>query len=368
MSALALYRKYRPTTLEDVVGQEHIIVTLRNALRLGRVGHAYLFAGPRGTGKTTVARLLARYVNCAVGEADQVCSPASACMHCAAFLAGNNPDLIELDAASNRGIDEIRQLRESVRVAPFQSQRKVYVIDEAHMLTKEAANALLKTLEEPPSHVMFILATTDAEKLPPTIHSRCQRFDFRLLAVPEIHQRLTRLAGAEGVTIADDAAELLAQAAEGSLRDGESMLQQVLAFIGRGASGEDCMKLLGIPDPVLVHALAEALVTGNRESALERIAKAMERGGGATALAIKLASYLRDVLLMKADPQLASMLEKREGSGYLQNILRLSHIADQHRLLKLIPKCIEAAELTKRSPIPQLPLELVVIESSLTNS
>lgn len=385
---VVLYRKYRPKTFDEVVGQEHVVQTLTNALRLNRVGHAYLFSGPRGTGKTTVARLLARYVNCVPlfgGQSEPLTKGASAktrwasadgglpvceadtlCVNCRALFSGSNPDLVEIDAASNRGIDEIRQLREGARVAPMQSQYKVYIIDEAHMLTKEAANALLKILEEPPAHVMFVLATTDVEKLPATVHSRCQRFDFRLLTVPEITRRLAALANAERATIEAEAVDLLAQAADGSIRDGESLLEQVLVFLGERAGREDVMRLLGIPDPLIVRDIAGAILSGNTQQALEGVTAVMEKGGDVTVFATRLASYLRDVLLLNVDPFLAPVVEKRSGSAHVAGAIDHAALADRTRLISLIPKFIEAAELTKRSPIPQLPIELVIIETAQT--
>ncbi|OHA49195.1 MAG: DNA polymerase III, subunit gamma and tau [Candidatus Terrybacteria bacterium RIFCSPHIGHO2_01_FULL_58_15] len=364
--ALVLYRKYRPKSFEELVGQEHVVGTLRNALRLGRIGHAYLFVGPRGTGKTTVARLLAKSVNCERGAADG--DACNACIQCQAFLASNHPDLVEVDAASNRGVDEIRQLREGARVTPLQAQRKVYVIDEAHMLTQPAVNALLKILEEPPQHVIFVLATTDVEKLPVTILSRCQRFDFRLLTIPEITGRLQSLAAAEHAAIDADAIDLLAQAADGSVRDGESLLEQVLAFLGERATRDEVTRLLGIPDPLVVREIADALFSGDAARALEGVASVMERGGDATVLATRLASYLRDVLLLNADPNLGEIIERRSGAAHIQGALAHAQEADQRFLLKAVPKFIDAVELTKRSPIPQLPIELAIVEMTASQS
>lgn len=360
---LVLYRKYRPKTFEEVVGQEHVVTTLRNALRLNRVGHAYLFVGPRGTGKTTLARLLARYVNCVNGAGDEACRSAdNACISCVSFFRNNNPDLMELDAASNRGIDEIRQLREGVRVVPVQSAHKVYIIDEAHMLTKDAANAFLKTLEEPPAHAIFVLATTDVEKLPVTLLSRCQRFDLRLLTVPEIVGRLSILAQSESAQVDQNAIELLAEAADGSIRDAESLLEQVLAFLGKNATYADTMRLLGIPDPLLVRELADAILAGDTKRALENLTAALHAGGDATTIALRVASYLRDVLLLTADAELLTVIEKRSGAAHAGGAMEHATSADQKHLMAMVPAFIDAVELTKHSPIPQLPLELAVIE------
>lgn len=363
---LVLYRKYRPRRFEDLVGQQHVVQTLQNALETERVGHAYLFVGPRGTGKTTVARLLARYVNCVEGVG--LCEQDKLCVNCQALYQGNQPDMVEIDAASNRGIDEIRQLRESVRVSPMQSRYKVFVLDEAHMLTNDAANALLKTLEEPPSHVIFILATTNVEKLPVTIYSRCQRFDFRTLTVEEILGRLQQLISWEGLRVDNDALALLAEAADGSIRDGESMLEQVIAFLGSGASREEVLRLLGLPDPLVVRELGNAVLLNNSSQALELLNDAVSRGTEPSALAVRLASYLRDVLLLSADASLFEIVLRRSGAAYAQGAQEQSGQADQAFLIRLLPKLIDAVEQCKKSPIPQLPLELSILEASLQTS
>ena len=360
--SLALYRKYLPTTFDELIGQEHVVRTLTNALKLGRVGHAYLFVGPRGTGKTTTARLLAKAVSCETREkSGEACG---ICVSCDAFIQARHPDLIEIDAATYTGVDNIREIRESARIAPLQSEYKIFVIDEAHMLSKSAVNALLKILEEPPPHVIFILATTEVEKIPPTIISRTQRFDFRALSVTEIAGRLRSLAVQEGVDIDDDALELLAQAADGSVRDGESLLEQVLSFIGEKASREDVMQLLGIPDPLIVRDLARALFRRDAGTALKLVEESVGRGSDPSVLTARLAAYARDVLLTAVDEQLLPIIERRGGKAHAEGVKQDAKTADQQALLTLIPKLIEAAEWTKRSPIPQLPLEIVIAEHS----
>jgi DNA polymerase-3 subunit gamma/tau len=232
MGNLVLYRKYRPKRFAEIVGQEHVVRTLTNAIASGMVSHAYLFAGPRGCGKTTIARLLAKAVNCKnrkEGEAE----PCNQCDSCLEINQGNAMDLIEIDAASNRGIDEIRDLRDGIRFVPTKSKYKVFIIDESHQLTREAANALLKTLEEPPSHAIFVLATTEVHKMIPTIVSRCQRFDFRRLKVPEIIGRLETILEKEKINFEKEALNLIALAASGSIRDAESLLDEVVSFSGK---------------------------------------------------------------------------------------------------------------------------------------
>jgi len=222
-------RKYRPQTFDDIIGQNHVTRTLKNAVEQNRLAHAYLFVGPRGTGKTSTARILAKALNCIHGP---TVTPCGKCDNCREIAGGNSLDVIELDAASNRGIDDVRELRDNVRYAPAKGRFKIYIIDEVHMLTKEAANALLKTLEEPPKHVIFCLATTEPEKLPITILSRCQRFDLHRIATNLIAQQLQLIATKEKLTLEAAAAHAIARGAEGGMRDAESMLDQLVAFCG----------------------------------------------------------------------------------------------------------------------------------------
>ncbi|MDD4858402.1 MAG: DNA polymerase III subunit gamma/tau, partial [Candidatus Krumholzibacteria bacterium] len=249
MSYLVLARKWRPQTFSEVVGQEHITGTLRKAVEKGRIAHAYLFAGPRGCGKTTTARLLAKIINC---EHPNGSEPCNECQSCVATAEGRHLDVIEIDGASNRGIDEIRDLREKISYAPAQGRSKIYIIDEVHMLTPQAFNALLKTLEEPPVHVYLIFATTEPHKVPPTILSRCQRFNFKRLELKEIASQLEKICNIEKVKYDPEALTLISRRAEGSMRDGESLLDQCIAA-SEGAVDLDLVRrVLGLVDSQLL--------------------------------------------------------------------------------------------------------------------
>ena len=241
MAYKALYRKYRPSTFEEVVGQKHVVMTLQNAIKNNKLAHAYLFCGPRGTGKTSVAKLLAKTINCTSEN-----KPCGHCANCIDIQESTHPDVVELDAATNNGVDEVRELIEKVKYAPMQGKYKVYIIDEVHMMTSSAFNALLKTLEEPPEYCIFILATTEPHKVLPTIVSRCQRFDFNKVSVPVIKERLRYIVGQEGITCDDDALQLIAELAEGGMRDALSVLDQCIAYSQNNITAEDVSTVYGI--------------------------------------------------------------------------------------------------------------------------
>jgi DNA polymerase-3 subunit gamma/tau len=252
--SLVLYRKYRPQTFAEIIGQEHVVQTLTNAISSGMISHAYLFAGPRGSGKTSIARLLAKAVNCQ-NRKEREAEPCNQCSSCLEIMEGRSLDLIEIDAASHRGIDEVRELRDGIRFVPTKSKYKVFIVDESHMLTREAFNALLKILEEPPAHAIFVLATTEIQKMISTVISRCQRFDFRKLTSPEIIKRLEIISEKEKVKIEKAALELIALNSGGSIRDGESLLDQALTFsttLNRELRAEDIKELLGLVEIELV--------------------------------------------------------------------------------------------------------------------
>lgn len=300
MSHIALYRAWRPQTFRDMVGQQHIIQTLQNAIRENRVSHAYLFNGPRGTGKTTTAKVLAKAVNCERGPAIEPCNECDACR---GITAGHIMDVVEIDAASNRGIDEIRDIRDKVRYAPSEVRYKVYIIDEVHMLTTEAFNALLKTLEEPPGHVIFILATTEPHKLPATIISRCQRFDFRQVSLQEQVARLKEICEDEAITYEEDAIAYIARLSEGGMRDAISLLEQVAAFSGGGITLESAVDVTGGLAAEQFYELAEAIRDRNAAAVLPLVESLAFSGKSADKCMENLIYYFRDLLVLKLAPQ-----------------------------------------------------------------
>src|SRR5216110_1323297 len=273
----SLYRKYRSQTFGDLVGQEAASLALQGAIISARVAHAYLFSGSRGTGKTSAARLLAKALNC-TGRPRESAEPCNRCDSCVEVTAGSALDLIEIDAASNRGIDEIRDLREKVNLAPALGPKKIYIIDEAHMLTEPAFNALLKTLEEPPAHVVFVLCTTDAQKIPLTVIGRCQQFVFRRHSEEQIVSRLTHIAAAEGMKVDPDAMQLIARTAQGSMRDAVGLLDQLVPIATGPISLESARSLLGIADPRLLDALLDDVLAGRAAEALAELNRVYAAG------------------------------------------------------------------------------------------
>ena len=296
MSYIALYRAWRPQTFQDMVGQQHIIQTLQNAIREQRVSHAYLFNGPRGTGKTTAAKILAKAVNCEQGPTVEPCNE---CAACKGITAGHIMDVVEIDAASNRGIDEIRDIRDKVRFAPSEVRYKVYIIDEVHMLTSEAFNALLKTLEEPPGHVIFILATTEPHRLPATIISRCQRFDFRQVSLEEQIDRLMQICQEEGIQADKDAIAYVARLSEGGMRDAISLLEQVAAFGDGKLTLEAAVDVTGGMAADQFYQLADAIKDRNAPAVLPLVEGLMQAGKSADKCMENLIYYFRDLLVLK---------------------------------------------------------------------
>jgi len=294
---LALARKYRPSKFDEVIGQDHVIRTLSNAIRLERVHHAFLFTGARGVGKTTMARALARALNCERGPTAQPCG---VCSLCDEIAAGTSIDVLEIDGASNTGVDSVRDLRDNVRFLPAKARTKIYIIDEVHMLSTAAFNALLKTLEEPPSHVKFIFATTEPQKIPITILSRCQRFDFRKVGSQELTKHFESVLKSEGVTLSDRAIAAVVRQARGSVRDGMSLLDQVLSFAGENAQDEEIFEALGVVDRGAMGRLVTALQERDGEAALALIRDLDNRGHDPHEVAQALAGYCRDLAVILA--------------------------------------------------------------------
>jgi len=295
----ALYRRWRPQKFSEVIAQQYTVQTLKNAIAQGEISHAYLFAGPRGTGKTSVARIFAKAINCPNREDGEPCG---SCPSCQRITRGSSLDVIEIDGASNRGIDQIRQLREEVSFAPAEGRYKVYIIDEVHMLTHEAFNALLKTLEEPPAHVIFIFATTEPHKVPPTVMSRCQAFEFKTIPREKIEAYISEVAKAEGIEIEDAAISAIARHAWGALRDALVLLEQLVSYKGRAQiTLEDLYEVLGLPPEELLDEFSRALVEGDGPRALGLIAQLSERGRDLELFLAELIHHSRDVLIEKLD-------------------------------------------------------------------
>ncbi len=307
MSYTALYRKFRPDTFSEVKGQDHVVRTLQNQIRSGRIGHAYLFCGTRGTGKTSVAKILAKAVNC---ENPVDGSPCGECEMCREIAAGNSMNVIEIDAASNNGVDNVREIIDEVSYSPTKGKRKVYIIDEVHMLSTGAFNALLKTLEEPPSYVMFILATTEVHKIPITILSRCQRYDFHRITIDTIEGRLRQVVDAEGITVEEKALRYIAKTADGSMRDSLSLLDQCIAFnYGEELTYDKVLGVLGAVDTEVFKKLFDAVYTRNANDALKILSEVVIQGRELTQFVNDFVWYLRNLMLVQASDQMEDVVD-----------------------------------------------------------
>jgi DNA polymerase-3 subunit gamma/tau len=334
MTYLALYRKYRPQTFTDIIGQEAVVQILKNAIASNKLAHAYVFSGPRGTGKTSMARILAKALNCREGIS---ATPCLKCDLCLRIASGEALDVFEIDAASNRGIDEIRDLREKIRFAPVEGKYKIYIIDEVHMLTDPAFNALLKTLEEPPENTLFILATTEPHKIPVTILSRCQRLDFKRLTIPQLIEQLKKITKAEGIDIDDKALTLIAKNSEGGMRDSVSLLDQVFSFKGAKITADDVISLLGSADVMSIAKLTDLLSRGDSGSALSYLEELIISGKNVQQLTRDLILYYRHLILAKAGADSAIELA-REQIDQVKELARSYTMEELKTIVRLISK------------------------------
>lgn len=357
LAYLSLYRKWRPQAFSHVVGQEHVVRTLRNALDMGRCAHAYLFSGPRGTGKTTLARLLAKGLNCANGPTGSWCNT---CDNCRRISKGQSVDVIEIDGASNRGIDEIRDVREKVKFAPAQGRYKVYIIDEVHMLTPEAFNALLKVLEEPPEHVVFVFATTEAYRIPATILSRCQKFDFRAFTPAQIAEQVRHVASQEEVEVEEGALHLIARHSAGGMRDALGFLDQCIAFSDEKISEALVAQVLGVVERESLEQLAEAVAARNLGNALTLVKRVVDSGRDLRQFARDAVQFFRDLMLLKSAPS-------EEGLVVLwgDDLDRARSIAETFevpRLLRVVERLGRSEADMRWAQTAQFPLEMALIE------
>jgi DNA polymerase-3 subunit gamma/tau len=356
-----LYRKYRPQNFSEVVGQEHIVKTLTNSILGNNISHAYLFTGPRGSGKTTIARLFAKAINC---ENSKNAEPCNKCSSCLEIISSRSIDLIEIDAASHRSIDDIRELREGIKFAPVKSKYKIFIIDECHQLSKDAANALLKTLEEPPSYAIFLLATTEANKMISTIVSRCQRFDFRRLQNTEIIKKLEYISKKENIKFEDSAFPLIALNSRGSFRDAESLLDQCISFAGEKEiiKTQDIKNLLGIVEIGQIAQFVDFLVSKNTKNAVLSLNSLIDDGIDLTEFTKTLVFYLRQALLLKISPEFLNL--QNSGLSVLEIEKMKSQISNltQNEIQNMLELFILSENKIKFSTLAQLPLELAIID------
>lgn len=355
MPYIALYRKYRSQTFEDVMGQEHVTRTIQNAIEAGRIGHAYLFCGSRGTGKTTVARILAKAVNCEKGPTGHPCNE---CAACRAITEGSAVDVVEMDAASHRGVQDVDSLREGVKYPPMHMRYKVYIVDEAHQLSPQAKDAFLKTLEEPPDHAIFILATTEAHAIPPTIRSRCQQFDFRRGSLESISERLRYVAQNEGVTLQDEAVRLLAEAGAGSWRDALSLLEQVIAYSGETVTSDDVINVLGTVGQEILREVTNVIADRDGAAAFEVADRLVAEGKDIGQLLKSLASHFRDLLFAAS-----GAADAASGRLDTRTLSELASRFERAELLRLIQVFSEAERDLRWNDQQRLVLEMALLKA-----
>jgi len=355
-SYLVLARKWRPQVFEEVMGQKHITQTLQNAISQKRVAHAFLFTGARGVGKTSTARILAKALNCEKGPK---INPCNQCANCQEITNGSSMDVIEIDGASNRGIDEIRELRENVRYTPAKSHYKIYIIDEVHMLTKEAFNALLKTLEEPPPHIVFIFATTEPHKIPATILSRCQRYDFKRIPLREIRESLQRIVGEEQIQISQRGLISISQESEGSLRDAQSLLDQVIAYAGKNIVDDDIAEVLGLIDRKILNDTIEAIADKDAERCMEIIEYVYHFGHDLQHFCRELLQYLRNLILIKVSQHPEGLIELPEEE--LESYKKQAEKFQFDQLNHLFSLLLKGEQEIAQSTFPRTMLELTLI-------
>ncbi len=356
-SYLVLARKYRPQSFDEVIGQDHVTTTLKNAVSLNRIGQAYLFTGPRGVGKTSMARIFAKALNCKTGPTT---TPCGKCQTCLEIETGRARDVLEVDGASNRGIDEIRELRENVKFAPALGKFKIYIIDEVHQITPEAFNALLKTLEEPPAHVKFIFATTAAHKVPATILSRCQRFDFKRIATETIAAALKEIAKKEKIKIDDEALFAIAKAADGSLRDSQSILDQIAASSEDKISKSQVIRSLGALEEETLVSLMQALADHDAKTALLILDAALKEGKDPGLFLEKFLEHIRNLLFLKVSEDLVSLVDATD--SYKKSLVEQKERFSKDSLFYFFGVILHASQTLKRFELKRVPLEMALVK------
>ncbi len=366
-----LYRKYRPLKFSEIVGQQHIVKTLSNSISNNRIGHAYLLTGPRGTGKTTLARIFAKTVNCI--SADKSASkktdffePCLKCKNCQSFQENKFTDIIEIDAASNTGVDNIRDLKETAQLPPLQGKFKVYIIDEVHMLSQGAFNALLKILEEPPEHIIFILATTEIHKVPETIISRCQKFDFNKFNINEIVNKLSKIVSAEKIKIDNDTLKIIATIAEGGMRDAESLLEQVISLEGKNINSKKVKALFGITENQFVEKLTELIFNNNPSEALLFINKIYKDGFNLEFFVKNWLEYLRKIMITNISSETKNKMFPELTVEQQETLNKFSQLVSINFIILCIDEVLKTIPEIKTSFIPQLPLETVIVKLTST--